>query len=414
MSLQLFFPRPECRRKARDGPLADAIDAFAAWLAAEGYAPCTARRKLLFAAAASRWLAARKLAVADLDSEQLEAFKAASEPRWRRRGDAATGRQLLDLLRVTGRIPPAHSDLPGDDPVGRIAQRYERFLLDERGVRPSTVRRYLPTVRRFLAERFGGREITFESLSAQDVQQFILQEAQRRTRAGAQLVVTTLRSFLRHLHQRGAIPADLSGALPPVTNWRLAGLPKALRPEQVQALLAGCDRDTVAGRRDYAILLLLARLGLRGGEVAALTLDDFDWDAGIVQVSGKGPRREPLPLPCDVGEAVAGYLRNGRPRSCPTRRVFVRLKAPQRGFASTAAIDNVVRRALARAQLDPPFKGAHLLRHSLATGMLRDGATLEDIGQVLRHRHPDTTQIYAKVDLEALRTVAPPWPGGAA
>ena len=174
------------------------------------------------------------------------------------------------------------------------------------------------------------------------------------------------------------------------------------------------DRETVTGRRDYAILLLQARLGLRGGEVTALTLDDFDWLAGIVTVPGKGDRREPLPLPCDVGEAVADYLRHARPPGCPTRRVFVRLHAPYRGFTSTTAIGDIVRRALTRAQLDPPRKGAHLLRHSLATGMLRDGATLEDIGQILRHRHPDTTQIYAKVDLEALRSVAASWPGGAA
>ena len=170
----------------------------------------------------------------------------------------------------------------------------------------------------------------------------------------------------------------------------------------------------MAGRRDYAILLLPARLELRGGEAAALTLDDFDWHAGTVSVFGKGQRREPLPLPCEVGEAVADSLRNGRPARCPTERVFVRLDAPHRGFASTVAIDRLVRRAPARAQLDPPFKGTHVLRHSLATGMLRNGATLEDIGQILRHRHPETTQTYVKVDLESLRTVAPSWPGGAA
>ncbi len=414
MSVELFFPNPACRRRARDGPLADDIDAFAAWLAAEGYAPVTAKQKLQFAADVSRWLTSRKLAVDDLDGDQIAAFHAAREPQQRRRGDAATGRQLLDLLRVTGRIPSPHSDLPGDDPVERIAQTYERFLLDERGVKPSTVANYLPTVRRFLAERFGGGDFALGSLSAQDAIQFILCESQRLGRARAKLVATILRSFLRHLHQRGAILADLAGAIPPVTNWRLAGLPKSLQPEEIQSILSGCDRSSVAGRRDYAILLLLARLGLRGGEVSALTLDDIDWDAGIVNVSGKGQRREPLPLPCDVGEAVADYLRNGRPPGCPTRRVFVRLRAPQRGFASTSAIDDIVRRALARAQLDPPFKGAHLLRHSLATGMLRNGASLEDIGQILRHRHPETTQIYAKVALEALRTVALPWPGGAA
>ena len=414
MSVELFFPTPESQRRVRAGPLADDIDAFAGWLAAEGYAPFTAKQKLRFATDLSHWIESSALAVEDLDLERVETFRSARDPRRQRRGDAATARQLLDLLRDAGRIPPPRSDPPGDDPIGPIVRCYERFLLDERGVKPATLANYLPTIRAFLADRFGTRDIALESLSVQDANQFILRESQRLGVPRTKLVGTALRSFLRHLHQRGAIAADFAGAIPPVVNWSLGGLPKSLKPEEVESILSGCDRSTVAGRRDYAVLLLLARLGLRGGEVAALTLDDFDWDAGIVTVSGKGQRREPLPVPCDVGEAVADYLRNGRPPGCPTRRVFVRLNAPHRGFASTVAIDCVVRRALARAQLDPPFKGAHLLRHSLATGMLRNGATLEDIGQILRHRHPETTQIYAKLDLEALRTVAPPWLGGVA
>ena len=198
-----------------------------------------------------------------------------------------------------------------------------------------------------------------------------------------------------------------------MANWSLAVLPRSLQPEAVESILGGCDRSTVAGRRDYAILLLPAWLGLRGSEAAAITLDDFDWHAGTVSVFGKGQRRESLPLPCEVGEGVADYLRYGRPAGCPTRRVFVPLDAPHRGFVSAVVISYRVHRAPARAQLDPPFKGAHLLRYSLATGMLRNRATLEDIGQILRHRHPETAQIYAKLDLEALRSVAPPWPGGA-
>ena len=222
-----------------------------------------------------------------------------------------------------------------------------------------------------------------------------------------------LRSFLRHLYQRGDISVDFSSALAPVRHWRLSGLPKALAPEQVESMLDSCDRGTAIGQRDYAILLLLARLGLRAGEVVALTLDDFNWNEGIVTVRGKGKRHEPLPLPPEVGEGLTDYLRASRP-ACPTRRVFVRMHAPHRGFRSSVAICDIVRRALTRAGIDSPFKGAHLLRHSLATRMLRNGASLEDIGQILRHRHPETTQIYAKVDLDALRALAPAWPGGAA
>lgn len=414
MSIERFFPNPASRQRLRAGPLAEDVDALAAHLAAEGYACSTAQRKLWFAANLSRWLASQRLAVEALDERRVGTFLCARDPHHRLRRNKSDARQLLSWLRASGRIPPVRPSPADDTPIERVARTYERFLLHERGLKPITIESYVRTVRAFLADRFGTGDIALESLSARDANQFIRQEVQRLSRSGARGVGTILRRFLRHLYQRGAISTDLAAAIPSVVSWRQAGLPKAIPPQAVEAVLASCDRGTLAGRRDYAILLLQARLGLRGGEVTALTLDDFDWTAGIVTVPGKGDRREPLPLPCAVGEAVTDYLRNARPQGCPTRRVFVRLNAPYRGFTSSTAIADIVRRALARAALDPPRKGAHLLRHSLATGMLRDGATLEDIGQILRHRHPDTTQIYAKVDLEALRSVAASWPGGAA
>jgi site-specific recombinase XerD len=223
-------------------------------------------------------------------------------------------------------------------------------------------------------------------------------------------MVTTLRSFLRFLRQRGAIDTDLAAALFGVSYWRWAHIPKWLPPDQVERLLGSCDRRTPAGQRDYAILLLLARLGLRGGEVLALTLDDLDWERGEVLVRGKGQRFERLPLPKDVGAALVHYLRDVRP-VCATRTVFVRLHAPQHGLR-LSAVCCVVRRALHRAGLNPDFKGAHLLRHSLATNMLRRGASLGEIGHLLRHRQLTTTQIYAKVDIEGLRGIALRWMGG--
>ena len=301
-------------------------------------------------------------------------------------------------------------DADSTDAMTRVERLYERYLVNERGLSPSTVGEYLLAVRAFLAERFGARAVALETLVARDANRFIVRHAVSCSHAKG--LATALRSFLRHLHQRGDIAADLAGAIPPVTNWRLSGLPKSLSPEKVESLLASCDRNTAGGRRDHAVLLLLARLGLRGGEVAALTLDDLDWDKGLVTLSGKGQRCEALPLPEDVGRAVAAYLRDGRP-PCGTRRVFVRAKAPHRGFSSTAAVCDIVRRALARAGIDAPLKGAHLLRRSLACEMLNNGASLEEIGQILRHRHPETTQIYAKLDIEALRALAPAWPGGA-
>ena len=412
MSTEHFFPDPTIQQRLRVGPLASDIDGFAAQLTAEGYAEATARDKLRLVRDLSRWLENEGLGVEVLDEQRVEAFLLARGPRGTAQREATTGRQLLSYLRENDRSPAAPSGLSSDSPMARIEQAYERFLVHERGLTSATVKNYLPTVHAFLTERFGTQTVQLERLVAQDANQFILRHAQRLSRTRAKLLVTALRSFLRFLYQRGDISIDLASAVLPVMHWRLSGLPKSLAPDQVKSMLESCDRTTVIGRRDYAILLLLAQLGLRAGEVVALTLDDLDWDKGVVTVPGKGQRREPLPLPHEVGEALVGYLQDGR-LPCNTRCVFVRISAPHRGFAGAAAICDVVRRALARAGIDPPFKGSHVLRHSLATEMLRRGASLEDIGQILRHRHPQTTQIYAKVDLEALRALAPPWPGGA-
>jgi site-specific recombinase XerD len=223
-------------------------------------------------------------------------------------------------------------------------------------------------------------------------------------------MVAALRAFLRHLRHRGEITTDLAACVPTVANWSHATLPKFLKPVQVNQVLKHCDRRRVKGRRDYAILLLLARLGLRAGEVVALTLDDIDWQEGNFKLHGKGGREAKLPLSVEVGEAIADYLQNGRPH-CASRRLFIRQRAPRVGMANTA-ISKLVMCALARAGVDSPRKGAHLFRHSLATQMLRHGASLTEIGELLRHQHPNTTMIYAKVDLLALRRLAPAWLGG--
>ena len=410
MSIELFFPGPRSPRWLRVGPLARDLDGFAADLAAQGYASQTAEIKLRLVRHLSLWLESEGLGAEALDEGRFETFLLTRGPRRVAQGEAATGRQLLSYLRHEGRIPEVPEDTDCADAISRIVRTYERFLVEERGLSPSTVINYLPAADAFLRESFRARPVVLEKLVARDVNRFIVRHAANRSHA--KRLATALRSFLRHLHQRGDIAADLAGAIPTVTIWRLSELPKSLLPEQVELVLASCDRNTATGRRDHAVLLLLARLGLRGGEVATLTLDDVDWDKGLVTIAGKGQRREALPLPEEVGKALAAYLLDGRP-PCSTRRVFVRAIAPHRGFRSTSAVCCIVRRALARAAIDAPLKGAHLLRHSLACGMLRNGASLEEIGQILRHRHPETTQIYAKLDLEALRALAPAWPGGA-
>ena len=409
MSTKHYFPDPTARRQLFVGPLACEIDGFAVRLVTQGFAYATGREKLRFIKDVSRWLEDHQVGVEVLDEQWAETFLRQRDRK--RRGDAATCRELLGYLRERGRIPPVNSDQRIIGPLERIERAYERFLVSERGLTSATVDNYLPTVRAFLLERFANEQVQLGLLVPQDANRFILRHAQRVSQSRAKLMVTALRSFLGFLHQRGDIAADFAGAVLPVMHWRLTALPKSLLPEQVESLLASCERSTIAGRRDYAILLLMARLGLRAGEVVAMVLEDLDWEAGVVTVHGKGQREEALPLPHEVGQALVSYLRAGRP-TCTSRRLFVRLRAPHCGFTTSAAICDVVRRALARAKIDPPFKSSHLLRHSLACEMLRHGASLEEIGQILRHRHPETTQIYAKVDLEVLHALAPPWPGG--
>jgi len=391
------------------GPIASHIDCFAKFLADQGYARNTVTSKYLLVADLSHWLKRRRLPLAHLDEGKLKEFHV-DHRRSIRRGDVASGQQLLNWLRGV-RVVPASPQTVDRSGLGRLTHDYERFLSSQRGLAPATLSSYLPIVRRFLTERFGSSAVRVEDLRPRDLHRFILRQVPRGSRNYAKLVVTALRSFLRFLFQRGAIKTDLLTGVLAVANWRLSHLPKSLPPNQVERLLQCCDRSTPSGQRDYAILLLLARLGLRGGEVLAMTLDDPDWDRGEIVVHGKGQRLARLPLPKDVGVALAHYLRHVRP-ACSTRKLFIRMKAPRDGLR-LSAICCVVRRALKRAGLNPDFKGAHLLRHSLATNMLRRGASLGEIGQLLRHAQPTTTQIYAKVNIVALRRIALPWMGGA-
>lgn len=291
-------------------------------------------------------------------------------------------------------------------------ERYRRYLLVERGLTEATVRGYLDVVHPFLLRR-ASAAVDVERLTAPDVSAYVVDAVRDpRGRGGsAKLMLTGLRSLLGFLHVDGVLAESLTEAVPSIAGWRLATLPRALEPGQVRLLLSSCDRRTPHGRRDFAILTLLARLGLRRGEVARLELDDIDWRSGELVICGKGDRRERLPLPADVGEAVAAYLRHGRPPAVVGRSVFVRVKAPQRPL-TPGGVTNVVIAAGRRAGLGDIT--AHRLRHSAATELLRAGAPLEEIGQLLRHRRPLTTAIYAKVDREALRLLARPWPGGAA
>jgi site-specific recombinase XerD len=301
--------------------------------------------------------------------------------------------------RACSGLPKAHND-------------FDRYLSEERGLAMVTRLYYRAFVQQFLSAQFGDKPIRFADLNAEDVIRFIRNQAQGLSPKRAGLMVTALRSFFRYLLHRGDITIDLSACVPSIANWQLSSLPRFLQPHQVQQVLAHCDRQTAQGRRDYAILLLLARLGLRACEIVSMTLDDIHWQTGEITIKGKGKRAAQLPLPPDVGRAIADYLKKDRP-ACSTRRVFICLKAPRRGFANSIAISTIVARALKRAGIDSPHRGAHLFRHGLATQMLGQGASLAEIALLLRHRSLDTTTLYAKVDLMALRPLAQPWPGGA-
>jgi site-specific recombinase XerD len=312
-------------------------------------------------------------------------------------------RKLVSLLHEHGvdgqqklHTTPANDDVEHD---------FQRYLLQERGLAPATLLNYLPVVHQFLKRRRSA------DLSAADVTGFVQRQAHQLSPGRAKLMTTALRSFLRYLQQRGEIETDLASCVPCVPRWSLSGVPKFLPAGQMQQVLEHCDRHTASGMRDYAILLLLARLGLRACEIVSLNLDDVDWHQATLLLRGKGKRWAQLPLPQEVGEALACYLQQARPR-CASRRVFIRGRAPRIGFANSSAVCCVVERALLRAGIDSPRKGAHLFRHTLATDMLRRGASLSEIGQLLRHQNPSTTAIYAKVDLSALRLLALPWPGG--
>ena len=270
---------------------------------------------------------------------------------------------------------------------------------------------YIPLIRCFLSNCFKAGTIKLEKLCPKDITAFILSYTQSVKRSTAKLMLTSLRAFFRYLRFRGQIATDLAAFVPAISDWRLTGLPKSLEPEQIEDLLKSCDQNTKVGQRDYTILSLLARLGLRAGEIVKMTLDDINWDVGELIIRGKGSRKDKLPIPYDVGEALVAYLQHGRP-TCPTRCVFIRARAPYQGFSSSVAICNIVHRALLRAKINSCHKGAHLLRHSLATNMLRKGASLTEIGEVLRHQLPSTTEIYTKIDIVSLRSLAQPWLGG--
>ena len=384
------------------GPLAPYAAGFWSWLASRAYSGSAAADRLYQFDQLSRWLAREGLDVGELTGEQAERFAL------ERRATVASAQSValpLEYLRQRGAVPAPVPACPAG-PVEELLADYARYLSVERGLCEHTVLdAYVPAARLFLSDLDCSAGLDLAQLTAGDVSSFLARECPRRSVSGARDLVCALRSWLRYLHLAGLVTTPLVWAVPSVADLRDRTLPRGLEPAAVRRLLASCDRRRLIGRRDYAILLLLARLGLRAGEVAAITLDDIDWRAGLLLVHGKGGREDALPLPTDVGEAIVSYLRR-RPR-CGCRALFLRVTAPRQGL-NRCTVAWVVRAACDRAGL--ARVGAHRLRHTCATQMLRAGASLPEIGQILRHREQKTTAIYAKVDHAALRALARPWP----
>jgi integrase/recombinase XerD len=390
------------------GPLEVFASGFAAELARLGYRRTPATFQLQLMAHASRWLAREGLGADELTGEVVERFLA--ERRAAGYTNYVTARALaplLGFLRGLG-VVPATSPRLAVGAVEVLLADYGEYLAVERGLTTDTIEGYVLAVRSFLNGRLrDGDKLDLGGLSAADVMAFVVARCSAQSRGAAKMTVTALRSLLGFLHLRGLVAGPLAEAVPSTASWRLSGLPRALEREQLEALVASCDRDTATGRRDYAVLVMLARMGLRAGEVAALRLEDVDWRAGELVVAGKGRRAERLALPADVGEAIVAYLQDGRPATALDRSLVVRVRAPHHGLTG-GGVTQIVFAAAARAGLGPLH--SHRLRHTAATQMLRAGASLEEIGQVLRHRRVLTTAIYAKVDRDALRPLARQWP----
>jgi len=393
-----------------EGPLAPYADGFRAALDARGFSPWSQMFYLHLLADVSRWLDQHGLDASGLTDANANAFLQDRRSRGRARFRSVQGlTPLLSFLRDAGAAPPPAVTGPGDE-AGILTAEFAGYLAGERGLRPQTVVLYASCAQRFLDSLPAGGDGILAGLTADAVRSFVIAESGRRGTGSLKNMVTAVRSLLRFLHLRGLIPDPLDGAAPAAAGWHRPPLTRRIRPGDVAAILASCDRRTHSGRRDYAILMLLARLGLRAGEAAAARVGDIDWRSGEILVRGKGGRDERLPLPPDAGAAIADYCRHARPQDSGSGMLFLHARAPY-GPVTSSTVAYAVVRACRRAGLEPA--SAHQLRHAAATAMRRAGAPLSEISQLLRHQHEGTTSRYGTIDPEELGPVTAPWPEAA-
>jgi site-specific recombinase XerD len=399
-------------RRLKNGSHGQLIERYTARLVDDGLAQGVTLRSLRLIGDLMKWMASSRFRVADIDEPMVERFL---QIRARKRaiysGDRPALKRFLSVLRDASMIAPAEP--PRIAPENQIFADFGDYLQRERGLAPSSIARHLPTIRRLLCEVCPAGAQDLGKINHADVVRYVERHARDGSPSSGRVMCWSLRAFFRYLHHKGLNRLPLAGCVPSIRRWKLANLPTYLSAEQVQKALDSCDRATAIGRRNYAILMMLAKLGLRAHEIATLTLDDIDWRSGDMCVRVKGRERTRMPIPPDVGAAVVAYLRHARPKSS-CRRLFLRTPAPHVGFSFPSAITKIAKGALAHAGVQGfAHQGAHIFRHSLATELLRSGATLSEIGQLLGHQGHDTTRIYAKVDIDTLRTLSQPWPGGA-
>lgn len=412
-----YFKMPAHLARIHSSCVGQHIDDFIAVIAGRGYSRNVVRMFIRAVAHLGWWADRRHIPIESWSEETVRRFRrhlsrCKCEPNLGVFEDAvARVEQFLDYLRVKAVIGPA----PPASPVHKfavISQQFADWMLRHRGVTRGSLQVYQHVLRPFLVE-LGEEPARY---TADGVRSFVVARVGRLSRPQAHSTVTAIRAFLRFLIAEGRVPPGLALCVPKVPQWRLASLPRYLEAADVARVVRSCDRSMGRGLRDRAILLLLSRLGLRAGDIVGMELDDIDWHRGALRVRGKGRREVLLPLPQDVGDAVFAYLERGRPRvDGASSRVFLTSYAPIQPFSSSVSVSNLVDAALKRAGIrNPPSRGAHLLRHSAATAMLRSGGSLDTIAAVLRHQSSDTTMHYAKVDLRLLESVAQPWPGRAA
>lgn len=393
------------------GPLTSHLAPFTYYLEGKGYKPSSIQSRSRLSAAFSLWLEERNIETTAIQSDHIEGYiqYRAHQGKSCHGVRAALG-QMLEFLCAEGILPEPNDMKAPQSPAEAYLYAYEGYLRTDRALAESSIVSYIACIRPFLEGRFGNGAIKPSDLCAWDIVKFIRLQASHLGPKRAKLTTCAVRSFLNYARYCGDIEQDLTTAVPSVANWSMPSIPRAITTDQVDQLLDSIDLGTPAGLRDYAIVLLLARLGLRACEIAFLELDYIDWNAGILTICKKGGYLSKYPMSGEVGRALAAYLQNGRP-SHASRYVFLRTVAPIGPFRGASSIGAVIKHRLERTTIQAPTKGAHQFRHGLATDMLSKGASLGEIGDLLGHHHPSSTMIYIKSDIEKLRTLAMPWPG---